>query len=81
MRPAQSFGNLVGGGRGDVEGAGYKIATAKHDVLTELHRKLNDWVETRGEGHEIMAAVSRRVAQGPMGGMSKAGGRVGTMEL
>ena len=81
MRPAQSFGSLVGGGRGDVESAVYKIATAKHDVLTELHRKLNDWVETRGEGHEMMAAVSRRVAQGPMGGMSEAGGRVGTMEL
>lgn len=81
MRPAQSFGSLVGGGRGDVESAVYKIAAAKHEVLVMLHEKLNGWVERRGEGHEMMAAVRRRVAQGPMGGTSEAGGRVGTMEL
>ena len=81
MTPAQSFGTLVGGGRGDVESAVYKIAAAKHDVLIQLHQKLKEWVEIRGEGHEMVAAVARRVAQGPMGGTSEAGGRVGTMEL
>ena len=81
MRPAQSFGSLVGGGRGDVESAVYKIATAKHDVLAQLHQRLKQWVNTRGEGQDVVAAVGRRVAQGPMGGSSEVGGRVGTMEL
>ena len=81
MKPAQVFGNLVGGGRGDVESAVYMVAVAKHDVLVMLHEKLNEWVEARGEGHEMMSAVRRRVAQGPMGGTSDAGGRVATIEL
>ena len=81
MKPAQTFDSLVGGGRGDVESAVYKVAVAKHDVLVTLHEKLNEWVETRGEGHEMMSAIRRRVAQGPMGGTSDAGGRVATAEL
>ena len=81
MKPARSFGSLVGGGRGDVESAVYQIAAAKHDVLTLLHQKLKEWVETRGEGQEMVAAVGIRVAQGPMGGTSEAGGQVGTMEM
>ena len=81
MKPAQTFGSLVGGGRGDVESAVYKVAVAKHDVLVMLHEKLDEWVETRGEGHEMMSAIRRRVAQGPMGGTSDAGGRVATAEL
>ena len=84
MRPAQSFSSLVGGGRGDVESAVYKIAAAKHDVLIQLHEKLKEWVESResqGPGQEMLAAVRRRVAQGPMGGTSEVGGRVGTLEL
>lgn len=81
MRPAQSFGSLVGGGRGDVESAVYKIATAKHDVLTQLHQGLKQWVGAWGEGQDMVAAVERRVAQGPMGGSSEVGGRVGTMEM
>lgn len=81
MRPAQSFGSLVGGGRGDVDSAVYKIAAAKHDVLVLLHRKLKEWVGTRDEGREMVAAVGKRVALGPMGGTSDVGGRVGTMEL
>lgn len=81
MRPAQTFSSLVGGGRGDVESAVYQIAAAKHDVLKVLYQKLKKWVETRGEGHEMVGAVGARVAQGPMGGTSEVGGRVGTMEL
>lgn len=82
MKPAQSFGNLVGGGRGDVESAVYKIATAKYDVLKVLYQKLNnEWIVSRGEGFEVLHAVGKRLAQGPMGGTSDVGGRVGTMEL
>ncbi|KAF6225480.1 hypothetical protein HO133_009480 [Letharia lupina] len=80
MRPPQSFGNLVSGGRGDVESAVYQIAAAKHDVLTLLHMKLKAWVGTRAEGQEMVAAVERRVMQGAMGGTGEVGGRVGTME-
>lgn len=83
MKPAQTFSNLVGGGRGDVESAAYKIAVAKHDVLKLAHAKLQDlgWVSTHGDGRAIVAAVAKRVAQGPMAGTSEVGGRVGTMEL
>lgn len=81
MRPAQNFGSLVGGGRGDVEGAVYQIAAAKHDVLKLLHQRLKVWVAGGVEGQEMVAAVARRIAQGPMGGTSEVGGRIGTMEL
>ena len=81
MKPPQTFGSLVGGGRGDVGSAVYKVAVAKHEVLMILHEKLNAWVETRGEGHEMMSAIRRRVAQGPMGSVRDAGGRVATTEL
>ena len=76
-RPAKSFGNLVGGGRGDVESAVYRVATAKHDVLKHLHQKLKEWLGAS----EIVSAVERRVARGPMGGTSEVGSQVRTVEL
>ena len=81
MKPAQTFSNLVGGGRGDVESAAYQIAVTKHHVLTLLHQKLKETMGQTAEGREMVAAVGRRVAEGPMGGTSEVGGRVGTMEL
>ena len=81
IKPAQTFGNLVGGGRGDVESAAYKVAVAKHETLIQLHEKLKDWVGNHPEAQQMLATVARRVAQGPMGGTSDVGGRVGTMEL
>ncbi len=79
MRPARSFGSLAGGGRGDVENPVYQIASAKHEVLRLFHQRLAQWVETRGEGQDMVAAVGRRVAQGPMGGMSEVGAQVGSI--
>ena len=81
LKPAQTFSNLVGGGRGDVESAAYKVAVAKHETLKQLHVKLAIWVGNHSEAQEMLATVGRRVAQGPMGGTSEVGGRVGTMEL
>ena len=81
MKPAQSFGSLVGGGRGDVESAVYQVAAAKHDVLIQLHERLKQWVGTHTDGKDMVAAVAKRVAQGPMGGTSEVGGRIGTMEM
>ena len=81
MKPAQTFSNLVGGGRGDVESSAYKVAVAKHDVLVSLHQRLQQWVGTHSEAQEMVATVGRRVAQGPMGGASDVGGRIGTLDL
>ena len=81
IKPAQTFSNLVGGGKGDVESAAYKVAVAKHETLTQLHEKLKDWMGNHSEAQDMLATVARRVAQGPMGGTSEIGGRVGTMEL
>lgn len=81
IKPAQTFSNLVGGGRGDVESAAYRVAVAKHETLIKLHEKLKDWVGNHPEAQQMLATVSKRVAQGPMGGTSEVGGRIGTMEL
>ena len=81
LKPAQTFSNLVGGGRGDVESAAYKVAVAKHETLIQLHKKLHDWVGSHPEAQQMLVTVGRRVAQGPMGGTTEVGGRVGTMEL
>lgn len=81
LRPAPSTSILVGRGSGDVESAAYKIAVAKYDVLTVLHQKLEEWVAGRGEGQEMVRAVGRRVAEGPMGGANGYGSQVGTLEL
>ena len=73
LRPAQFFSNLVGG-RGDTESAAYKIAVRKYEILELLHRELQGIAE-------VVGAVRKRLAQGPMGGSSEIGSSVGTMEL
>ena len=80
LRPAQSFSNLVGG-RGDTESAAYKIAVRKYEVLEVLHRELQGVASSTGQMGEIVDAVRKRLAQGPMGRASDVGGNVGTMEL
>lgn len=81
MKPAQTFSNLVGGGRGDVESAAYRVAVAKHGALELLHQELKWWVGSHPDARDMVATVGRRIAQGPMGGTSEVGGRIGTMEL
>jgi len=80
LRPAQSFSNLVGG-RGDTESAAFKVAVRKYEVLELLHRELQGVADSTGQMEEIVAAVRKRLAQGPMDGVSDVGGNVGTMEL
>ncbi len=80
LRPAQSFSNLVGG-RGDSESAAFKVAVRKYEVLELLHRELQGVADSTGQMGEIVAAVRKRLAQGPMGGVSDVGGNVETMEL
>ena len=80
MKPAQTFSNAVGGGRGDVEGAAWKVAVAKHDLLVRFREKLK-LIGGSPDMQSMIAAVDQRIAQGPMGGSSQVGGQVGTMEL
>ncbi|KAL8789319.1 MAG: hypothetical protein Q9213_001242 [Squamulea squamosa] len=81
LRPAQTFSNLVGGGKADVESAAYRVATAKFDVLVSLKSRLKEYVQETGQLKEVVEVVNKRLALGPMGGSSEVGGRVGTMEL
>ncbi|MCJ1278193.1 hypothetical protein MMC21_006008 [Puttea exsequens] len=81
MKPPQTFSNLVGGGRGDVESAAYKVAAAKHDVLVLLHGRLKEWVGGHPEGRSMVDAVEKRIRLGVMGEAGDVGGRVGTLEL
>lgn len=81
MKPAQTFGNAVGGGRGDVESAAWKVAVAKYEVLQAFLAGVKRLDDGSAEIREMIAAVSKRVAEGPMGGSTGVGGMVGTMEL
>ena len=86
LKPAQTFSNLVGG-RGDSESAAYRIAIAKHDVLILLHRRVKDAREANeasqdgAHWQDLLETIRRRIGQGPFGGSSEIGGRVGTLEL
>ena len=81
LRPAQTFSNLVGGGKGDVESAAYRVAAAKYDVLRSLKSQLKDALQETGQLGELMTAVDKRLALGVLGGQGEVGGRVGTLEL
>lgn len=82
FKPPQTFANLVGG-RGDAESAAYKIASAKFDALRALHSRLTVQVEQQpGEGYEdILATLSKRLAEGPLSREGEVGGRIGTLDL
>lgn len=80
LKPAQTFNNLVGG-MGDVESAAYKVATAKYDLLTLFYRQLRVASEGVEELQDVVKAIRRRLAEGPLARNSEVGGRVGTMEL
>ncbi|KAL9004703.1 MAG: hypothetical protein Q9188_002478 [Gyalolechia gomerana] len=81
FRPAQTFSNLVGGGKGDVESAAYRVAAAKYDTLLALKSRLKEFVEETGQLGEVLATVDKRLALGVLGGQSDVGGRIGTLEL
>lgn len=82
VKPPQTFANLVGG-RGDAESSAYKIATAKWDALKALHAALIVQVELEpGQGYEdILATLSKRLAEGPMSKEGEIGGRIDTVQL
>ncbi|KAK3712902.1 hypothetical protein LTR37_008787 [Vermiconidia calcicola] len=82
LKPPQTFANLVGG-RGDAESAAYKIASANFDALRALHSRLMTQAEQQPqEGfEEILATLSKRLAEGPLSREGEVGGRIGTLDL
>lgn len=82
ISPPQTFANLVGG-RGDAESSAYKIASAKWDALKALHSALIVQVKRDpGQGYEeILATLSKRLAEGPMSNEGEIGGRIDTVQL
>ncbi|KAL1589093.1 hypothetical protein WHR41_02104 [Cladosporium halotolerans] len=82
IKPPQTFANLVGG-RGDAESSAYKIAAAKWDALKALHGALITQVEQApGQGFEdILATLSKRLAEGPLSREGEIGGRIDTIQL
>lgn len=77
LQPPRTFAGLVGG-RGDAEGAAYKVAVAKWECLLLFRRKLGD---VGGEYGELAEFVDARVREGVWGARVEVGARVGTMEL
>lgn len=88
LRPPQQFSGLVGG-RGDAEGAAYRVATAKYDCLKIVEKKLLEWMadegpavqDRRGELERIAHALRERVKEGIWGTRGDVGGRIATLEL
>ena len=74
-------------GVGDSSSAAYAVAMAKHEILMLLYNGLKDLlashqVDADSEPwQELLEAVRRRVAQGPLGGSTSVGGHVASMEL
>ncbi|KAI4162897.1 MAG: hypothetical protein LQ342_003408 [Letrouitia transgressa] len=81
IRPGQTFSNLVGGGRGDVESAAYVVAAAKYDTIIRLRDKMKEIQQDTGEFGDAIATVNKRLALGVMGGNSEIGGRIQSLEL
>ncbi|KAJ5462909.1 hypothetical protein N7475_007853 [Penicillium sp. IBT 31633x] len=78
FKPPRSYAEFVGGGAGDSQSIVWKVATAKHDVLVALHKRLQ---ETGGEveGFEdIMQTLQQRVNDGPWGPVQSSGTQVMT---
>ncbi|KAF1821322.1 uncharacterized protein K489DRAFT_322876 [Dissoconium aciculare CBS 342.82] len=83
LKPAKTFANLVGGGRGDVESAAWQVAAAKFGAVEALAGRLRMEVTKRpGVGfEEILATVEKRIRDGVMTVEGEVGGRVAVMEL
>ncbi|KAL8968840.1 MAG: hypothetical protein Q9183_002283, partial [Haloplaca sp. 2 TL-2023] len=80
LRPGQTFSNLVGGGKGDVESAAYRVAAAKHDVLLSLKPRLQEVAQESSQFQDVLAVINKRLALGVLGGNSDVGSSIGTLE-
>lgn len=81
FKPPRSYAEFVGGGAGDSQNTVWKVATAKHDVLVALHRRLQE-IGGQMEGFEdILRTLQQRVKEGPLGPMQAGSTQVGTVGL
>ncbi|OKL57561.1 hypothetical protein UA08_07113 [Talaromyces atroroseus] len=81
FKPPLSYSNFVAGGAGDPESAVWKLATAKYDVLVDLHRILK-LSSAQVEGFEdIVKTLEQRIRDGPQGPATQVGSRVEALEL
>jgi hypothetical protein len=78
LAPPKTFSNLVGG-RGDAEGAAYKIAAARFDVLKAFEARVRE--DGREEWQTVAKAAEERVREGVLGKGQEVGGRIATLEL
>lgn len=78
--PPPAFRSVLGR-KGDSESAAYQVAVAKYDVMLQFRQKLMDAVQGRPKLQEILTLLEERLAQGPSGGSSGVGGRIGTLDL
>jgi hypothetical protein len=81
FKPPLSYSNFVAGGAGDPESVIWKLATAKYDVLVDLHRILK-LSSTQVEGFEdIVKTLEQRIRDGPQGPATQVGSRVEALEM
>lgn len=80
LSSSPAFDNLVGG-RGDTESAAYKVAVAKHDVITLFYQKLKSTPQEIEGLHDVVKALWARVVQGPSGGLPEVRPTIATLEL
>ncbi|KAJ5958359.1 uncharacterized protein N7479_005509 [Penicillium vulpinum] len=81
FKPPRSYAEFVGGGAGDSQSVVWKVATAKHDVLVALHRRLQE-TDGQVEGFEdIMQTLQQRVNEGPWGPVQSGGTQILTAGL
>lgn len=90
LGPTHNSGNVMA--RADMENAVYEVARAKYEVLILFRNKLGEIAanarpdRTRAGDFALnvdnfLAAISRRIADGPLGGNTAIGSTVATLEL
>ncbi|EED12990.1 conserved hypothetical protein [Talaromyces stipitatus ATCC 10500] len=81
FKPPLSYSNFVAGGSGDPENAVWKLATAKYDVLVDLHKMLKDSTAQVEGFADIVRTLEQRIRDGPQGPAMQVGSRVEALEL
>ncbi|KAL9099453.1 MAG: hypothetical protein Q9163_005048 [Psora crenata] len=79
LKPGQTFTSVVGGGNGDVKSAAWKVAVAKHEMRILFLEKIKQ-LPSSPDMQAMIVTLERCFAQGPMGGSSRLGGSIATME-
>lgn len=81
FKPPRSYSEFAGGGAGDPQNVVWKVATAKHDVLAALHRRLRDSGGQMEGFEDILRTLQQRVNEGPLGPAQTGAGQVEAIGL